>query len=100
MDRLVLTRRQDGSLHAEDSEVSGAEDKEVENVVFDRADAKAVVCPPKNNNKKLKLKETKIVFNKADVKAVVRICLCICVCGSVSVSGSFYVSADTLDDCS
>ena len=56
MDRLVLTRRQDGSLHAEDSEVSGVEDKEVENVVFDRADAKAVVCLPKNNKKKIKLK--------------------------------------------
>jgi hypothetical protein len=54
MDRLVLTRRRDGSLHAEDSEVSGAEDKEVENVVFDRADAKAVVCLPKNNKKNKK----------------------------------------------
>jgi hypothetical protein len=54
MDRLVLTRRRDGSLHAEDSDAGGAEDKEIENVVFDRAEAKAVV----------------------------RICLCICLCVS------------------
>ena len=70
MDRLVLTRRSDGSLHAEDSAVSGVEDKEVENVVFNRADAKAVVRLPKSLEKKN-------VFNKADPKAVVR-CLCIC----------------------
>ena len=59
----MLTRRRDGSLHAEDSEVGGSDDDEVENVAFDEADAVAVV----------------------------RLCVCVCVCvwhagESVSVS--------------
>jgi len=45
MDRLVLTRRRDGSLHAEDSEVGGSDDDEVSNVAFEEADAKAVSKP-------------------------------------------------------
>jgi len=41
MDRLVLTRKHDGSLHAEDSELGESGDEDVEDVTFSEAQAQA-----------------------------------------------------------